>query len=68
MNDDKKIGSHQSFRTNAGAVKEIQFGDGEMIVVATNRLAGVFAREEEEYGLPENFEPKNDEDDWLGVD
>ena len=68
MNDDKKISSRQSCLTNDSTVKEFQFGNGEMIVVVTNRLAGVFARDEEEYELPENFEPKNDDDDWLGVD
>jgi hypothetical protein len=68
MNDDKKFSSDQSFLINDRAAKEIRSRNGEMIVGVSNRLVGVFTREEEEYEIPENFNPKNDDDDWLGVD
>lgn len=68
MNDDKTLNSDQSFVISDTAVKEIRSGNGTMIVGVSNRLAGVFTREEEQCDPPADFKPRNDDGDWLGVD
>lgn len=61
-------GYDQSPSDANGQVTETRSGKGTMIVGVSNRLAGVFIREEEQCDPPADFEPRNDDNDWLGVD
>lgn len=62
-------GGHvQSITDSNGQAAEAPSRNGTMIVGVSNRLAGMFSREEEEYELPQDFKPRNDDYDWLGVD
>jgi hypothetical protein len=58
----------KSLSDSSGQAWETRSGNGTMIVGVSHRLAGMFARDEEECELPEDFKPRNDDYDWLGVD
>jgi len=58
--------SKQSLESNSS--DESVSENGTMIIGTSHRLAGVFTREEDECELPEGYEPRNDDYDWLGVD
>ncbi len=68
MNDDKNPKSEESGVVLGATATEIRTGNGSMIVGVSHRLAGMFAREEEQCDPPADFKPRNDDYDWLGVD